>query len=482
MRRIDFFKPVVIAMAPYTCRKSSGMSATFPGMVWLLFMALLLCGQPSPGQDSGPPRTEEWHFSFELFQMLIEQNGLQSTYEFKDVLNTPQRGVIVLMGDLNGIASPRTLERFCEGGGHVLLACDSEYSAGRLGEFTPGPVQTTRAIDQYQGFADCLRIANLDVEHELMEGVRSLIVNRSGYLAKPRWFLPNWDVLARIPSNSSPRESATEPLLVEVKVSETATGRLWLVADQSLFTNGMLWHGDNAILAINMSRLLCEGKKDRLYFVADGAVVESYEQPPNADSQMAPTPPLPENLPKPEGGVDAMLRLGNAVLKNVETSNVGNEFLAGRPRNLAAPYYKRRVLFVLAAMVVLLILWHLMSASNPFRVAMPQREMKSAHALAADRKIMATEFGMAASMLARDLCREVTGSDDSSVWLNQLQTNHASGRRSIVSEDAEKQIPIVLDLAVNTRTVHISRQRFEFLGQTIHELRQLHQKGGLMKI
>lgn len=439
--------------------------------VMMLALLLVLC-PVAAAQNMEAAEDPEWHFRFELFQMLLEQNGLQSSQDLTNAIEKPEETVIVLMGNLNGVMPPRTLEWFCEFGGTVLLACDSGYSAGRLGEFEGGPVTSRQTSDKYQGHDDCLQITNLDTKHSLIEGVKSLVVNRSGWLAKPRWFLPNWDVVARMPANCSPSNSATEPLIVEVKVSEEAKGRLFLVADQSLFTNGMLWHGDNSILAINMSRLLCEGKKTTLFFVAEGSALQSYAQSPavNPDAQ------LPENLPKPDGGPEAMLRLANAVLKNVETSNVANEFLANRPRNLAAPYYKRWVLFALALLALLLVLWQLLSTSSLFRSAMPRRSMKTAHDLAADRKVESDEFGMAASMLSRDLCREITGSDDRAEWLKQLRGSVSSKEPLPFSKDVQKQLIVILDLAINTRTVHITRNRFESIGRSIHQLRHLHQQ------
>ena len=452
-------------------------------MRFLLSILMLSASSASAiAQNMDAADDPDWHFRFELFQMLLEQNGLQTSSEINAIINAPGRSVIVLLVNLHGIAAPRILERLCEEGGTVLLACDSNYSGGRLAEFQPGPVKTLRTEDRYQDHDDCIEITNLDSKHPLMEGVNRLVVNRSGWLAKPRWFLPTWDVIARLPRNCSPGGASTEPLIVEVKISETATGRMFLTSDQSLFTNGMLWHGDNSIFAINMSQLLCTDNKSKLLFVADGSTLQSYQQSPALDpnAQSSPNLPLPEQMPRPEGGFESMLRFANAVLKNVETSNVANEFLANRPRNVAPPYYKRYVMFALAMLALLIVLWRLLSAGNPFRAAMPHREMKTAHDLTADRKIEANEFGMAASMLARDLCREVTGSDDSAAWLEKLHGNPATGEASVVAKPLRKRMEVVLDLAINTRTVHITRQRFEFIGQTIQELRQLHQQNQLM--
>jgi hypothetical protein len=448
-------------------------------LAWLLSLTIVFCAGQTPvrAQDLAAAADPEWHFHFELFQMLLEQNNLQSSTNLQDILANPQQSVIVVLGDLTGIIPPRAVETFCEGGGTVLIACDSEYSAGRLAEFRAGPVHTTDAADRYQGHSDCLIITNLDEAHPLMDGVGSLVVNRSGSLGKPRWFKPVWDVIARLPQNCQPENTSTEPILVEVQISETVTaanGSIFLAADQSLFTNGMLWHGDNAILAINLSKLLCAGNKTQLCFIADGAALQSYQQSPSSNPDFQ--PPLPENLPD----VDPMNpKLWNSIIQNVQESNLVNEVLANQPRNMSVRHYKRYVYLTLIAAASLFGLWAMFAARNGLHAAMPTRAMKSAHALTADRRIEAAEFGQAASMLARALCRELTGSEDSVVWHQKLQQGVASSSTVRGEQITPKQVAEVLDLALNTRTIHVSRRRFESLGQDIQSIRTLHQQGAL---
>ena len=439
------------------------------------FLLTLLFATSAPAQNPAPSDEDDWHFRFELFRMLLEQKNLEAVASPTEVLRRPNESVMVLMGNLNGVA-PRAIEIFCERGGTVLMACDSEYPAGVICDFQAGPVTTRRSGDQYQGFDDCLKISNLDKDHPLMDRVGSLVVNRSGWLAKPGPRV-KWDVLAHLPAGCSPSASATEALIAEVQISPSATGRLFIAADQSLFTNGMLWHGDNAILAINMSNLLCVGDRKYLLFATDGNFLPSYQNSPalNANS---PPPQLPENLPEPE--LQTMLRIANSVIRNVEESNVINEALANRPRNLAPPYFKRGLLFALAVAVLLFVFWKLTSAAPTSHRTMPRREMKTAHALTTDRKVQSAEFGLAASMLARELCRELTDSQDTADWQRMLGGNAVSGASPIMKNAHRKRLAIVLNLAVNTRTVHISRRRFLSIGHTIQELRQLHQQNILL--
>ncbi len=455
----------------------------FRPAIWWLTLCLLLvtCPQSARCQDVAAAADPEWHFRFELFQMLLEQNDLQSTTNLPAVLANPQRSVLVVLGDPAGMIPPRTVESFCEDGGTVLIACDSEYSGGRLAEFQAGTVEASRTRHRYQGFSDCLQITNLDPNHPLTDGVGSLVLNRSGWLGKPKWFQPDWDVIARLPPDCRPANASTEPLLVEFRLPNAgpnSAGRMFLAADQSLFTNGMLWHGDNAILAINLSKLLCSGNRSQLCFIADGSLLPSYQQSPALNPNDV--PPLPDDLPVPEADLQTYLQLGNSIIRHMEESNLANEVLANRPRNMSVAHYKRYIYLALITAAVLAFLWALFAATNAQHAPMPNREMKTAHALTADQRIESAEFGQAASMLARGLCRELTDSEDSAVWHQQLRHTLAVHPAVRAKKISQKQVAELLDLAVNTRTIHISRKRFEAVGENIQTLRNLHQQGALL--
>lgn len=446
--------------------------SSVPGRAILL--SLILVGWPNVtliAQDPTAGPALDWPFRYELFRMLLEEAGLRPELSPRDVIDSPADSVIVMVGRLDGVFPPRAIESFCERGGSVLLATDQPFSAGRICEFRGGPVRSQRTADQYQNYPDCLSIKDIESNAPMMEGVRSLVVNRTGWLAKPKWFLRDWDVAARLPSSCGPRSAARQPLLASLQMSDNASGRLFLAADPSLFTNGMLWHGDNAILAINISKLLAEGRRNQMLFVLDGRPLGSYRDSPAIKSPPG-NLPLPENLPEPE--LQTMLRAANSVIRNVEESNLLNETISNRPRHMTAASYRRSILFAIAALALAFVIWK-MSANGPtVQDAMPGRQMKSAHDLSSERKVQSAEFGFSASMLARELCRELTGSSEPADW-QQLRSCHLSSRGIPVSRKSdEKKLATIVDLAVNTRTVHISRRRFESVGRSIQELRARH--------
>ncbi|MEO2024533.1 MAG: DUF4350 domain-containing protein [Fuerstiella sp.] len=447
----------------------------------LVALFILVAGPRSVAQESTQSANDEWHFRYELFQMLLEQNGLNPTTSANELLNDPEHSVLVIVGQLDRTIHPRMIETFCENGGAVLLASDLKYSAGRICEFHRGPVVGVRSRDWYQSHRDCLNITDLDPDHPLTTGVNSIVVNRSGWLDNPRWFARKPDVAARLPLRCAPVDAGGKPVVATITLSPPASGPLIIVGDQSLFTNGMLWHGDNAILAINVSKMLCEGQRSRLLFVADGTGLGSYEDSPLLNNLPPPTslPELPENMPEPE--LETMLRVANSVIQNVEQSNVLNEVLANRPRNARAPYYWRIFLFLLAIVALAFVIWKLSATGSTPQEPMPNRDMKTAHDLSAGRKIKSAEFGFASSLLARELCEELTGLEDPANWQRLLAANAATGVLVVQEKSTRNQLSVVLDLAVNTRTVHISRRRFETIGQTIHQLRQLHRQGKLLR-
>lgn len=444
----------------------------FVGMACLSAQIPIAQKETAADTDAQMP-SEEWHFGFEMFRMLLEEQQLVPQSIATDVLQRPEQSVIVVLGRLEDVVPPRVLEDFCLRGGAVLLASDTKNSFGRIGEFRAGPVMTEDRANQYSDFPDCLTIGSFEADHPLLQNVGSLVLNRTGWIDKPRWFIPDWNILASLPTSTSPIRASQRPVIAQAFASVENAGPMFLFADQSLFTNGMLWHGDNAILAVNLTQLLSAGGRTQLLFVTDGTLLGSYQTSPNLNSEQPP-PELPEELPEPD--MQTMLKLANSVVQNVQESNVLNEALANRPRNVRPPYFRRGILFALLALALAFVIWKATAAGPQVQPAMPQRQMQTAHQLASGRKIQAQEFGLAASLLSRELCRELTGSHHAADWQRMLGHNTAADQAPFASKSQHKQLATVLELALNTRTVHISRRRFQSIGRSIQQLRQSHRQ------
>ena len=421
----------------------------------------------------------DWDFRYELFQALLEQQGLETVTTATVPMQDPSRSVVIAVGQIDSITA-EYVQHFCGSGGALLLACDSQHFLGSMCSFRAGAAVTFDEDLKYQGHADCIRITNVNSDHPLMAGVGSIIVNRSGWLARHRWPKFKLNVAASLPSACTPTVSKNSPMLATVEGLSTNNGRLIVCADQSLLTNGMLWHGDNSLLAINIVEYLTANqKRDRVYFLDGGRPMKSFRNSPMVDANAIPPKPDSAELPKP--GLETFLQLSNAVLKDVENSNVMNEALANQPRGMMPSRYRRATMFVLGFLVVAFIIWHLCSNSPNPPESMPVRQMQTAYAMQADRKVKSSEFGSAANMLARDLCRELTDSGDSAVWLRELRPGVMQPNSILMETSNQMALTTVVDLAVNSQTVHISQKRFAAIGQTIQELRRLHRSGQLIQ-
>lgn len=496
---------------------------------------LLLVNCATAQQIQPTAGNADWDFGYELFQALLEQQDLTPVDYESVITDDPRNSVLVIQGKVDSEIATQ-IPVFCERGGSVLIACDSTTYLGSTCTFEEGPVVTLDTVQMYQGFADCIRISEFSKQHPLMSGIGSLIVNKSGWLKKPLFGTDDLDVIVRLPPSCEPVESAGEPLLATFDVASLRGGKLVLCADQSLFTNGMLWHADNSMLAINIANFLAEGgQRSQICFVVKGQSQGSYRDSPSVNpGSDAELPDI--DLPEPK--LKTMLKVANKIVKNVEESNIANEFLAKQPRGVKAAYYRRGILFVLAAIVIGLVtrflfgsfaaailicgataaffaidsiattslvswipgknaivvflktfvwvpaivyvLLKLFTESEPARESVPSRTMKTAFDLRAEKKITDSEFGFAASMLARELCKEVTESSDPAVWLRKLKPNSAIKTRSKAKSDLQVPLSTVVDLAVNSQTTHISRTRFANIGHTINELRTMHRQGRLL--
>lgn len=451
---------------------------------FVLSMIALLCSSTNcraqePTQSQPPA---QWHFGYDLFRMLVEEDGLTVTTSLSDVTSDPAQSVLVVVGNIGDRLNPFEVQRFIDRGGAVLLATDQPYRLGRICDFfsPQDPVIGRRSADHYQGHPDCLIVTDLQSQSPVADGIGSLVVNRTGWLRPGRSFPRHWTwtPVARLPNSLRPTYAGRQAVLGQIDGPSSTGGKALLAADPSLLINGMLWHADNALLAINLSRWLTDGRQ-RVCFLIDGRPAGSYRENPVMNSAVPP-PDLPDNLPVPELDAASWLRIANSIVKRVEQSNVFNEILANQPRNVRPPYFRRGILFALAAALILFAIWRLASSGGNTHRPMPVRPMKSAFDLASASKMKSAEFGLSASLLARELCREITGEDSPSQWLRALSVNSVS-RQAITHPEAEGRMKTVLELAVNTRTVHISRRRFEQIGRSIQQLRQMHREGRLLQ-
>jgi hypothetical protein len=427
-----------------------------------------------------------WQFRYELFQMLLEERGLTVASSLDEALASPQESVVVMLGKMNRIqvADPGKLLPFVARGGTVLIASDRAGSMGVTANFVSGPIMTDDEATQYQSLPDCLRVSDLDRDHPLMDGVNEIVLNRTGWLS----FLPGgvmqWQTVASVPQTCSPRRCRGQSLMAVGQYDSQRmpdTGTMVVAADPSLFTNGMLWHGDNSVLAIRMSELLSEGDKKRLAFLIEGQLQPTYraspllQDKPNSAPQIQPQPPLSSPpQPPPNPSWEQLLRMANAIVRNIEESNILNEAIVNHPRFPNARMYP---LVILLGLAMIAAVWLLMKLAHPMAThpsAPVPHVIQSAHEIETERKEESAHYGSSAQTLARDLCFELTGSHATIDWQQMLSNPSQLAVPEMAERPLRHDLSTIVELAVSHSAPHISSRRLEQLGGIIRRLRTLH--------
>jgi len=419
-----------------------------------------------------------WHLGYEMFRMLLEEKGLTPEQSWDVALSSPAESVVVVCGDLQQIQRREWLRarQFVAQGGALLVASEGNVEFPGVCSFYAGAATSDYSPDRYQSFADCIRIRRLKSDDELAKGVREIVVNRTGWLSTPVDDSLGWEVIASMPATTLPQDSRNQPLILAGRDAAPQTGLIILVADESLFTNGMLWHGDNAIFAIQVSELLCREGRRNLLFVNNGIPLPGYResagmQPPEPMS--IEPPEIPPNIDLPEPDFATKLQLANAVIDEIQESNLVNEVLRDRPRHMRPLAYLRTVLLILLVLATLFVLWQLMQKRLNLPALPRPRFLQSVFGVMSARQISNSEFGTAIVVLARDLCVELTGSRTETDWIRCLSERPASPTKSL-SRIQRRQLTDILGLALRGATIHLSRSRFQALGRAIKELRDQH--------
>lgn len=421
----------------------------------------------------------EWHFRYELFQMLLEERGLAVEQSLERALTTPQESVVVLVGTLN----PQQVEAeklisFVSHGGHVLLAADRTGRLGTTASFIAGPITSSDPSTQYQELADCLRVADVDASHTVMNGVHEIIVNRSGWLSLPPVTLMNWQVVATVPQTARPMRSRGQPLIAVSQISRPGAGSMVIAADPTLFTNSMLWHGDNAVFAIRVSEELCRPEKKRLVFVVDGGPLASYRQSPmlQESGQEEPSPPTPQSPPpvpaaQPNPTWEQRLQVLNSVIQHVEESNLHNEVLINNPRRPHQQLYPRVILLILAVATTIWLLSLLRKPAGDRPGQPAPLVMKSAKRMVSDTASSARDYASIVRTLTQELCRELTGSSLPQDWQQSLSD---PTMLPSLTQSQRRMLEEIVKLAVDRDMPHISASRLRQIGSMIQQIRSLH--------
>jgi hypothetical protein len=409
--------------------------------------------------------------------MLLEERGLIVRTDLSATLTRPKESVVVMFGDVTrvSLAEWRRLRAYVAQGGSLLVASERGFKLPGVSLFTRGPVSSLDKDSQYQGFEDCIVLSDLNQSHPLSKGLRRIIVNKTGWLSTSEDSSLQWEIIAALTEDVLPGSARHRPVIMAGIDAAPGTGVMILSADQSLFSDGMLWHGDNSLFAIQVSDLLCRGNRKWLTVYDNGQTLPSYMAelaPPPAPPQMPPNipPQIPPDIDPPEPDLATMLRMANEVIDEVQDSNILNETLKERPRNMRPVAWARTILLILLVLFLLFLLWRLVQNRWHLVPNRNARFMQSMYGVHSSRQLETSEFGAAVEILARDLCRELTGSQVESDWIRLVAVNPDLPSATF-SRSQKKALKEVVGIAMRGCRVHISRRKFQTLGRSIETIR-----------
>ena len=446
----------------------------------VLVLAFVTFAGPAQAQAVNRPgnaNSDKWYLGYNGFRMLLEERGLTVRTDLSATLTRPKESVVVMFGDVTSVslAEWRRLRAYVAQGGSLLVASERSFKLPGVSLFTRGPVSSLDQDSQYQGFEDCIVLSDLNQSHPLSKGLRRIIVNKTGWLSTSEDSSLQWEVIASLTEDVLPGSARHRPVIMAGVDASPGTGVMILSADQSLFSDGMLWHGDNSLFAIQVSDLLCRGNRKWLTVYDNGQTLPSYM----AELAPSPTPPqMPPNIPPqlppeidpPEPDLATMLRMANEVIDEVQDSNILNETLKERPRNMRPIAWARTILLILVILFLLFVLWRLVQNRWHLVPNRHARFMQSMYGVHSSRQLETSEFGAAVETLARDLCRELTGSRVESDWL-KLVTANPHLPSATFSRSQKKALKEVVAIAMSGCRVHISRRKFQSLGLSIETIR-----------
>lgn len=425
--------------------------------------------------DDSAQRDTNWDFEYDLFQMLLEEQGLKVT-SWADAIERPQDSVVVVVGDTRRMTreAKNKLSDFAVRGGRVLVAVDSAFSAAGIGVVRSTVAHVPSGPFRYQGYSDCV-VLPPQSSSPMLDGIQQAVFNRTSWFTPARGRL-SWETLMQLPKSSQPYESSSKPVLS--LGSHASGGNVVVCGDGSLFTNGMIWHGDNALLSIRIADLLSGGssartngsassRKTKLAFLVNSVVQTSVRDRLNPN----PEPNLDSSLPPmPEPTVARALRLANAITQEVQASNVINEGLARQPRRLSAARYFWFLLSILAVVFFLLMVW-LILRNGVFknRFLLPVK-MRAGYQLRDSEAGRDGDYRGPAGFLAREFCFELTGSKNSVDWREFWSRLQSNKKRKINNRDFDA-LTEVIDVASRGCHGTVNMYDFQAFGGKIQELR-----------
>lgn len=427
----------------------------------------------------------EWQFGFQLFHLLLEQKGMYSVPDFQESMDRrPRQTAVVLMGNLNRVPTDlrSRMEKFLTSGGVVLVASDEDAYFKSLFLISDGPFEVEQEESAYQGFRDCPIVKDLHPDTEVLSGIKSLVGNRTASISRMDSRLGTWSILAQLPNSVDHRMKRRPqmPLMAELKSRSRGGGRLLLIADHSVLINGMLWHGDNAKLAVNLADWLSTGERQEVVFIVDGEPLKAMlTLPPELSDDLPPLKDLPTPTLKDLAKLppDVLLDFANRFAAGMEDADVMNELLANQPADLPTPLY-RQALYIAAGILAAIYILRLMGKIGARPTTRPPRSVDQSAAISQLRRLSSGELNSASRELAQSALRQLTGSSDPQDWsipIHDVEIETSFLRRQVVRGNLKQ----LKKLATNSNRAETSPKDLKRLAKLITRVLGLQKEGRL---
>ncbi|MEY3173002.1 MAG: hypothetical protein RLZZ436_915, partial [Planctomycetota bacterium] len=305
--------------------------------------------------------------------------------------------------------------------------------------------------------------------------------------------------VVRCPPQLQPTAAAAGVVLM-VGTDPSGSGLFILAADKSLYSDGMIWHGSNSILAINTVRLLATGR--RFFAVVETGQLSSADTPPSPsarpdrDSQTPPPlfpdllrnppppiiqpPPIPPAATPPPADLPTMLRTANALLDKLQQSDLLNRTLRDRPRSVRPGSWLRTMLLLVCIIAGLWILLLLVRRRLPSLPEWKSRLLQSVYGVQTARQIQQEEFGAAAEVLCRRFCVEVTGSPLETDWLRLRAARQQTPALATLPAPLKSGLEDIVGIAIHGSRISLPEKRFRQLGTQLRDLLLLHRRSPLV--
>lgn len=393
----------------------------------------------------------EWQFGFQLFHLLLEQKGMYSVPDFRESMDRrPRQSAVVLLGDLSRVPTDlrSRLRKFLDSGGVVLVATDEDALFRSLFQISDGEFEVDGDESAYQGFRDCPIVKQLRPDTPVLDGVNSLVANRTGVISRMDDRFGIWSILAQLPTvvDQRSRLRSRVPLIAQWTSRKRGGGRLLVMADHSVVINGMLWHGDNAKLVVNIADWLSTGDRKEVAFIVDGEPAKAMlALPPNVSDDLPPLKDLPAPTAKDlwnlfKNDPWRFFTFLDRFAAGIEDADVMNELLANQPADLPTPQY-RQALYIAAGILAAIYILRLMGKVGSRPTTRPPRSVGQSVNFGQPRTLSSGELNSAGRELAQSALRQLTGSSDPIDWaipIDDVEIEAGFVRRMFVREHLKR--------------------------------------------